>query len=218
LLIANKRLRRGAAKLNRHAETLQYWKKHDIVLIPNPQYPNPVLQETASLASCIQSQSPAELKVFTDGSTAARSTEPNSGIGVAVYDEKEQLIWKGGAGVRTDGNNFVAEVAAAALALNASASYKQLSERRNVRSSARRWVNLARTAIQERQAELQLMHVRSHQGLETFEEKGNDLVDKLANEERHKVEDADPVEYFTEGDIGILLMDRISLNRTRGCI
>ena|ERR1700744_5467851 len=71
------------------------------------------------MAACIQGQGPSELKIFTDGSTAARSTKPNSGIGVAVFDEKYNLIWQGGGGVRSDGNNFVAEMAAAALALNA---------------------------------------------------------------------------------------------------
>jgi ribonuclease HI len=222
LLSAPKNLRRGVGQLNRHVSTLLYWRKHNVILIPNPQLPNPLLQKITSLTTRIISQQPTEIKIFTDGSTAARSTEPNSGIGVAVYNEKNKLIWQGG-GVRTDGNNFVAEMAAAALALEASPGHiplqlymdstsamqainkGSLSERRNIRSAARRWANLARTAVRRRQAEIQIVHVRSHQGTATFEEKGNDLVDKLANEERRKIEDTDPIEYFTEGDIGILL-------------
>ena len=223
LISANKRLRKGVRKLNRHVHTLQYWKKYEVTLVPNPQQPNPLREKTYLLNTCILSHQPSELKIFTDGSTAARSTKPNSGIGVAVYDEKSTLIWQGGAGVRTDGNNFVAEMAAAALALEASPKNipiqlymdstsaiqairkGSLSERRNVRSAARRWTNLAREAIRERQAELHIQHVRSHQGQETFEEKGNDLVDKIANVERQKTEDDDPIPYFTEGDIKILL-------------
>ena len=223
LFAENKRLRKGVGQVNRHVRTLQYWRKQEITLVANPQQPNPLLQEVTSLAACIQARQPSELKIFTDGSTAARSKMPNSGVGVAVYDEKDSLIWEVGAGVRADGNNFVAEMAAAALALDASPQHiplnlymdsisamqaikkGKLSERRNVRSAARRWANLARMAVQRRQADLRLIHVRSHQGHETFEHKGNDLVDRLANEERRKIEDADPVNYFTEGDIEILL-------------
>jgi len=42
-------------------------------------------------------------------------------------------------------------------------------------------------------------------GQESFEQKGNDLVDKLANREREKAEITGPAPYFTEGDIRILL-------------
>ena len=81
----------------------------------------------------------------------------------------------------------------------------KLSERRNVRSAARQWANQAKSAIQQRQAVLKVIHVRSHQGQESFEQKGNDLVDKLANREREKAEITGPAPYFTEGDIRILL-------------
>jgi len=87
-------------------------------------------------------------------------------------------------------------------------SKDNLSERRNVRSAARRWANLARSAVRERKADLQIIHVRSHQGQESFEQKGNDLVDRLANLERLKVEDDQPKPYFTEGDVNILLKYR----------
>ena len=223
LFAENKRLRTDVGQLNRHVRTLQYWKKQEIVLTANPQQPNPLLQEVTSLAASIQARQPTELKIFTDGSTAAGSNKPNSGVGMAVYDEKNSLICQMGAGVRTDGNNFVAEMAAAALALEASPQHiplnlfsdststlqalnkGTLSERRNVRSAARRWANLARMAVQRRQAELRLTHVRSHRGRETFEEKGNDLADRLANEGRLEAEDDPATSYFTEGDIGILL-------------
>src|ERR1700722_2752077 len=73
LLTANKRLRKEAAKLNRQVATLQYWKKRQVTLIPNPQQPNPLLNVISSLTASIQ----ASIKVFTDGSTKARTTKPN---------------------------------------------------------------------------------------------------------------------------------------------
>ena len=127
LFAENKRLRKGVGQVNRHVRTLQYWRKQEITLVANPQQPNPLLQEVTSLAACIQARQPSELKIFTDGSTAARSKMPNSGVGVAVYDEKNSLIWEVGAGVRADGNNFVAEMAAAALALDASPQHIPLN-------------------------------------------------------------------------------------------
>ena len=132
------------------------------------------------------------IQIFTDGSTDPKDQCPNSGLGIAVFDEKGTIIWKGGAPIRTDGNNYVAEVAAAAIVLDASPPHitlqmhvdsmaainalqkGRLSERRNIRTPARNWVNLAKNAIRQRTAPLEIRHVRSHHETESFEGKGND--------------------------------------------
>jgi ribonuclease HI len=93
---------------------------------------------------------------------------------MALFDEKGAEIWQGGAPIRADGNNYVAEVAAAALVLDAAPSSIPLhlymdstsamaaiqkgtiSERRNIRTPARNWVNLAKTAIKRRTAALEV--------------------------------------------------------------
>ena len=43
----------------------------------------------------------------------------NSGFGIVVLDEKNQTLYKEGGIVRSDGNNFIPEIAAAAIVLNA---------------------------------------------------------------------------------------------------
>ena len=39
----------------------------------------------------------------------------NSGFGIVVMDEKGQTLYEGGGIVRSDGNNFIPEIAAAAI-------------------------------------------------------------------------------------------------------
>ena len=61
------------------------------------------------------------LKIFTDGSTQMKGRKSeNSGFGITVMDEKNQTLYKEGGIVRSDGNNFIPEIAAAAIVLNAS--------------------------------------------------------------------------------------------------
>ena len=55
--------------------------------------------------------------IYTDGSTAVRSSGPNSGCSIYVTDSKDTPIWSAGMIVRSDGNNFIAELAAAAIAI-----------------------------------------------------------------------------------------------------
>src|SRR5690349_12693018 len=53
--------------------------------------------------------------VYTDGSTSVRSSSLNSGCSIIVTDEKHNHVWSGGMVVRTDRNNFIAELAAASV-------------------------------------------------------------------------------------------------------
>jgi len=57
--------------------------------------------------------------VYTDGSTSTRGKPCNSGSGIFITNEQNQPLWSGGITVRTDGNNFIAELAAAAIVLKA---------------------------------------------------------------------------------------------------
>jgi hypothetical protein len=52
------------------------------------------------------------LKIFTDGSTQMKGRKSeNSGFGIVVLDEKNQTLYKEGGIVRSDGNNFIPEIA-----------------------------------------------------------------------------------------------------------
>ena len=57
--------------------------------------------------------------IYTDGSTDPRGNACNSGVGIYVTDERHSEIWQGGFHLRTEGNNFIAELAGAATVLNA---------------------------------------------------------------------------------------------------
>ena len=91
-------------------------KKQGACLIRNKQNQSPQIQETRqeiSRATLGQTQ----IYGFTDGSSRSREKAPNSGIGIVIYDSDKKLLWEGGLGIRTDGNNYVAELAAAAILL-----------------------------------------------------------------------------------------------------
>ena len=122
------------------------------------------------MLAAVRAHGATQIKAFTDGSTDPKSNQATSGAGIVLFDEKNKHIWKGGAPVRADGNNFVAEAAAAALVLDAvppgfplqlhidstatiyAIQKGRLSERRNIRSAARNWVNLAKMAAHARSA------------------------------------------------------------------
>jgi hypothetical protein len=104
---------------NRQAGILQYWKDRGLDMISNAQSPNPLNEPRTQMSAHIASHDPIHIRAFTDGSTDPKDPHPNSGIGMALFDEKGAEIWQGGAPIRADGNNYVAEVAAAALVLDA---------------------------------------------------------------------------------------------------
>ena len=102
----------------------------------------------------------------------------NSGFGIVVMDEKGQTLYEGGGIVRSDGNNFIPEIAAAAITLHALPNHlqadifidnqatisaikeKPLSERRRIRASGRAWKNFIRNAMTEK-SQLVQIHYKS---------------------------------------------------------
>src|SRR6185503_4592375 len=60
-----------------------------------------------------------ELIVYTDGSTDTKGNPANSGCGIVVTNTEHKQLWSGGFMVRTDGNKFIAEIAAAAVVIKA---------------------------------------------------------------------------------------------------
>ena len=156
---------------------------------------------------------------FTDGSSRSREKSPNSGIGIVIYGPDRNLLWEGGFGIRTDGNNYVAELAAATVLLSSIPEGTKLtlftdcksaiftlgspgtiSERRKMRTPSRIWALKGRKIIQRRE-DVVLQHVRSHQGISTFEQKGNDRADQLAKQFLALTEEQGPLPFHTTGDI-----------------
>jgi len=143
---------------------------------------NLVAELQTTFARMEANQSPAI--VYTDGSTSVRPTKPNSGCSIVVTDNKHSSVWAGGMVVRTDGNNFVAELAAAIaikacpplfplkLCIDSKAAIGALtrgavSERKRVRAAGRAWLNFCRDDFARKAHHIQIQHVASHTGLET---------------------------------------------------
>jgi hypothetical protein len=116
--------------------------------------------------------------------------------------------------VRADGNNFIPEVAAISCMIKAlppdismtlrsdslaaigAISKGRVSERRRARAPGRPWLNFCREDLLQKRASINLEHVSSHKGLQSPEQIGNDLADKLANCFRTLGDGIPPVKYF----------------------
>ena len=126
--------------------------------------------------------------------------------------------------VRADGNNFIPEVAAISCMIKAlppdismtlrsdslaaigAISKGRVSERRRVRAPGRPWLNFCREDLLQKRASINLEHVSSHKGLQSPEQIGNDLADKLANCFRTLGEGIPPVKYFMSAEEPFVLV------------
>ena len=120
--------------------------------------------------------------------------------------------------MRSDGNNFIPEIAAASVVIKAcpaalkltvrsdslatlgALSKGAISERKRVRSAGRPWLNFCRKGIINRHDGVNLEHVSSHKGTSTAEQKGNDFADLLANHYRRRNQNKPDIEYFTDSE------------------
>jgi hypothetical protein len=125
-------------------------------------------------------------------------------------------VFSGGLVVRTDGNNFIAEMAAASIVMKAFPLHVPLllridsmatigaitkgivSERKRIRAAGRAWLNLCRMDFVQKQSNVTIEHVASHKGTHSAEQIGNDAADRLANKFRLKGEKSPPAPYLLE--------------------
>lgn len=189
---------------NRIALTLQYLKKVGALIISTKsertKYSDKIAELVASelKQTFLDTPEAGSFHVYTDGSTHPGNKSWNSGVGIYVTDGKHNQVWKGGFHVRSDKNNFVAEMAAASTVINAVPEKTKctiwidsmatiqalkkgtlLSERKRVRAAGRLWLNWARPLLDS--PHIQFQHVRSHTGNSSPSEVGNGMADSLAN-------------------------------------
>ena len=150
-------------RYNRLGSVVKWLKETNLVLTNKPEDKTDILSQVKNLQSVLHPLQTQRLKIFTDGSTQMKGRKSeNSGFGIVVLDEKNQTLYKEGGIVRSDGNNFIPEIAAAAIVLNALPNHlyadifidsqatiaaikeKPLSERRRIRSSGRAWKTFIR--------------------------------------------------------------------------
>jgi hypothetical protein len=205
--------------------TLQYLKLLGIQITKAPEsnkVPLALVEElTAVLQDMLRSNKAAT--VYTDGSTPVRSALPNSGCSIYITDSKDIPIWSGGMTVRSDGKNFIAELAAAAMVIKAcplslpltlkidskaaigALSRGRVSERKRVRAAGRAWLNFCRDDFLLKRQHIDVQHVLSHRGLNNAEQIGNDQADHIANLYRSLGETRGPVLYFTQAEERFIL-------------
>jgi len=121
ILLLNKKKSIKVSSTSRMSSTLAYLKSVNIELScpkVGPGTPLPV-RMAQEIRQAITKALGTSFIAYTDGSTKARSKEPNSGCGIYITDDKNQVVWSGGMSVRADGNNFIAEMAAAATVVMA---------------------------------------------------------------------------------------------------
>lgn len=197
---------------NRIAITLRELKKSGAFIMANLYDDlNPSIAETTAIEikSVIEAnRDRAPIHAYTDGSTDPNSLNCHSGVGIYITDADHKEVWRGGFFIRTDKNNFIAEIAAATTVINAVPSDIDctmwidstatihalqkgtlLSERRIIRSAGRAWLNWARQRLP---SHVKMQHVRSHTGRKGPREIGNDTADYLANQYRTQGKRASP--------------------------
>lgn len=135
----------------------------------------------------------APVTAFTDGSTDAAG---RSGAGVCLLTGGE-VVWSGGFRVHSDGVNYVAEYAAASLAIaitppsspldifedNQGAIVSQKltnqKERKRIRAAARAWRNTFEHFLIQRTAPTRIAYVRAHSGAHDLISQGNEAADEV---------------------------------------
>jgi hypothetical protein len=199
----------------RVSQTIKHLHKLEIKLACPCQSDMHPVTLTSEIRQIIEMKEMKEVLAYTDGSTKARSHEANSGCGIYLTDLEGKKVWSGGCVVRTDGNNFIAEIAAASIMIMAcppdvlleiridsmaaigALSKGILSERKRIRASGRSWLNWCRQEWQAKRHHIRLEHVASHQEEKSAASIGNDKADALANEQRIRGEEQIPQPYFT---------------------
>ena len=203
---------------NRLVPTIQYLISLNIKVVCKIKEDKKPLDLVADIQAALGKEQPQSIIAYTDGSTTPLAKNSNSGMGIVITDQLHRPLWSGGGVVRADGNNFIPEVAAAAIVIKAcpkglpltlrmdskaaigAISKGLVSERRRVRAPGRLWLNFCRKDFLEKKHHIRLDHVSSHKGTLTKEQQGNDMADVIANEYRRQGERMSPCLYFMEDE------------------
>ena len=200
--------------LNRMTSTLQFLKQNSISIINKGQSADAPEKLVERMRIKFTQLEAKKIIFYTDGSTKPRPVRPNSGCSIVMTDTEHKMIFKWGMSIRTDGNNFLAELAAAscvikALPMDVSATLRidskaaigaiskgAISERRRVRAAGRTWLNYCRNELNLKRKNINIEHVAAHKGNTLPEQIGNAAADELANRVRLSGEKQQPCPYF----------------------
>ena len=105
-------------KKNRVADIIKWMKKMGLHISEKNEDKSDIEQKIALLSQVLQNDTKPHqhVLVYTDGSTETKKRKSqNSGYGIRITTDTHIPIFSGGGTVRSDGNNFIAEMAAAIL-------------------------------------------------------------------------------------------------------
>ena len=204
----------------RIASTIRYLKKNRINITNKEKGDHKPLELLENIQKTLISSDKAQLPIvaYTEGSTNPKAVSLNSGAAIIITDGNHKLLWSGGLIVRSDKNNFIAELASAAIVIKAcppglpmilrmdskaaigAISKGALSERKRIRAAGRPWLNFCRKDFMEKRHHIHIEHVPSHTGTITAKQCGNHNADIIANEYRRQGELGASKHYFTQAE------------------
>src|ERR1044071_727304 len=200
-------------------------KNTSLVIRENTEDKSDILKQIHKLSQTLNHKTTPNQHIiaYTDGSTETKKRKSkNSGYGIHVTTNSHFPIYNGGGTVRSDGNNFVAEMAAATVGIKAhthtlppnriltiyvdsvaaiqALEQGLISERKRIKAQGRAWKSFIRPTIAEKRHHISIFHVKAHSGLESPEQQGNDCADKMAKKFMNLAESMDPLPYFTTAE------------------
>jgi len=201
---------------NRLTSTLQFLKQNSFSITNKGQsFSSAPERLVERIKMAISKSKTRKIIIYTDGSTTPYLKNANSGCSVVITDTNHKFIYEDGMAIRSDGNNFMAELAAAACVIKAlprdisatlridskaaigAISKGVVSERRRIRAAGRPWLNFCRRDIVLKHKQIKVEHVASHKGTSRPDQVGNERADQIANLTRIKSEKGPPEDYFT---------------------
>ena len=218
---------------NRLGDTIKWMKELDLQIVEKGQDQSDILQKIHELSQTLERNTKPHqhLLAYTDGSTeTGMRKSKNSGYGIRITTDTHTPIFSGGGAVRSDSNNFVAEMAAATVVIVALPPSRKVtlyvdsmatiqalgnlgptSERRRIKSQGRAWKNFIHTRKKERNNEIVIRHIKSHEDIVTPQQKGNDHTDRLAKHFMNQAKKLEPLPYFTTAEENFLVVHKDSL-------
>src|SRR5271156_6961531 len=109
-------------KKNRLADTVKWMKKFELQITDKGKDKSDIIEKINNLSQTLRNNTNPNQHIlaYTDGSTETRKRKSqNSGYGIQVTTNSHIPVSSGGGAVRSDGNNFVAEMAAATVVIKA---------------------------------------------------------------------------------------------------
>ena len=171
---------RGSLPCSRVGDVIKWMKNISLEIRENTEDKSDIINQIHKLSQVLQNKTTSNQHIiaYTDGSTETKKRKPrNSGYGIHITTSSHSPIYNGGGTVRSDCNNFVAEMAATVVikalppnriltiyvdSVAAIQALEQglISERKRIKAQGRAWKSFIRPTIAEKRPHIDLSHQR----------------------------------------------------------